>query len=324
MFKVIRTSIQSSILTAVFALSLCATPCDALELSFNFIYDSTFTTLAGSQETAAKADFAYVGNYIGSMINPTLGTPVTIDVDVTGSNDSGSGTLASAGSSFFTTANTFQAGLTQMKIQGTTKFWAGSEANASINFGQDWGYGGVVASNQFDFRYVLLHEMFHALGFYSLVNSLGESHFGGNNFSYYDQYVQGWDGSQYVNLVTRDGSGNPTGTIANAASAVVDSAHPLLFNGPNVTAQLGGPSELYTPSTFSQGSSISHYNYPGQLEYYATTTGAKTFGFSNLDQAFLKDFGYVVVPEPSTIVLTIVGIGVMFSVTRFRKPATPV
>lgn len=309
----------SPVIVCVF-LVLCQTPeILGVDVFFNFNYDSSFDTNAGANSSLAKSDFNYVANYLGTVIQSTSGNPVTVQVDVSSYNNISTPVLASAGSYLAATPNTFEKGFTQALIQGATKTWTGSEAVAQINFAYNWGFGGTVASNQIDFRYVLLHEMFHALGFYSVINASGTSDFGGNNFSYYDQFIQGWDGTQYVNLVTRNGLGNPTGTIANAAAAVVDSAHPLLFNGPNVVADLGQPAQLYTPATFNNGSSISHYNYPGQLEYYAIPgTGPLNFGFSSLDTAFLKDLGYVVVPEPGTVTLCLVGVGLL-AFAKLRK-----
>lgn len=302
---------------------LAEKPCLAVDVFFNYIYDASFTSNAGVHLADAQADFDYVGSYIGSIINSTNGSPVTVNVDVSGLNNPTSSTLASAGSLFYTTPNSFQAGLTQMKIQGVTPTWSVSEAVATLNFAYNWGYGGVVASNQLDFRYVLLHEMFHALGFNSLIGSNGQSYFGSNNFSYYDRFIYGWDGSQYVKFVNTDISGNPTGTMANAAGAVVDNAHPLLFNGPNVVAELGQPAQLYTPATFAEGSSISHYNYPGQLEYFAIPgTGPLNFGFSSLDLAFLKDFGYVVVPEPGSMLLGTFSMCLMVFLVRRTRTKT--
>jgi hypothetical protein len=159
--------------------------------------------------------------------------------------------------------------------------------------------------------------MFHAFGFESVVDASGSSPYG-NSYNDFDQYVQAWDGSNYVNLVNRDSSNIPTGVIANAGNAVVDTAHPLLFNGPNVRAYLGAAAELYTPGSFEPGSSISHYNYPGQLEYFQIGYGSQNFGFSGLDQAFLKDLGYLVVPEPGTWVLSVAS---LFMIVRVRRKA---
>ena len=111
----------------------------------------------------------------------------------------------------------------------------------------------------------------------------------------------------------------PTGVMTNAAAALTNNAHPVLFNGPNVVAYLGHAAKLYTPATWSGGSSISHKNYQGMLEYYAIPGyGPLNFGFSGLDVAFLKDMGYSVVPEPGTYVLTVMSLLVLMTARRCR------
>ena len=286
-------------------------PVQAGDLSFQFNYDSSFVTNAGSNLAAAESDFAFVGNYISSVVKSSFAGNAVIRVDVSGENNPTSGFLASASGLYYPN-DAFNKSLAQLAAQDNYVDPGGSsEGVGTINFSWAWGYGGNIAPNQLDFRWVLLHELFHVMGFESWVSSTGAS-YQNNVYSYYDQYIQGWDGSKYVNLVTRDASNTPTGVMANAANAVIDNAHPLLFNGPNVKAYLGQGAELYTPSVFADGSSVSHYNYPGQLEYFQIPGwGPLNFGYSGLDIAFLKDLGYSVVPEPGTYMMALAGFVVL-------------
>ena len=285
------------------------------DISFTFNYDASFTTSAGTHLTAAQSDFAFVGTYISSLVKTGFTGNADVQIDVSGSYDSSSGVVASAGG--YTNGNDgFEKSFTQLLVQDNEKnSFSLPEAFSSINFDWNWGYGGSTTSTEIDFRYVLLHEMFHALGFESVIDASGASTYG-NSYNDFDQYVKGWDGSKYVNLVDRDSSNIPTGVIANAANAVVDNAHPLLFDGPNVRAYLNAGAELYTPSVFEAGASISHYNYPGQLEYFQIGYGSKSFGFSGLDQAFLKDLGYTVVPEPGTCMLSVASLIILVGARR--------
>lgn len=295
-------------------------PVHAGDLSFQFNFDSSFVNNAGSNLAAAESDFAYVGNYIASVVKPSFAGNAVIRVDVNGENNPTSGFLASASGLYYTN-DAFNKSLAQLAVQDNFVDPGGSpEGISTINFSWAWGYGGNVAPNQLDFRWVLLHELFHVMGFESWISSTGSSYLN-NVYSYYDQYVQGWDGSKYVNLVTRDASNTPTGVMANAANAVIDNAHPLLFNGPNVNAYLGQGAELYTPSVFADGSSVSHYNYPGQLEYFQIAGWGPLYtGFSGLDIAFLKDLGYNVVPEPHTYIMGTAGlVALVVSRRKLRK-----
>lgn len=280
---------------------------NAVDVSFAFTFDSSYTSNAGSQLLPSENDFIFVGNYISSIIKPSFNGNAVIHINVSGLNNPSTNVLASASGYTFTSAG-FNPDLAQAAVQFNYVNNQGyPEAIADMNFAWNWGYGGNVASNQIDFRQVILHELFHAIGFQSNVDANGISQIAPLAYSYFDYYLQGWDGAQYVNLITRDANDNPTGVMANAAAALTDNAHPVLFTGPNVMAYLGQPAPLYTPSTWQSGSSISHYNYPGQLEYYAISGYGPLYnGFSGLDMAFLKDLGYVVVPEPSTYALAVV------------------
>jgi hypothetical protein len=114
--------------------------------------------------------------------------------------------------------------------------------------------------------------------------------------------------------------------MTNASAAVIDNVRPVQFRGPNVLSYLGNTTgqDMYTPSTFSDGSSIYHDNIVGDLMYYAIGQGPKPFGYSGLHLAFLRDLGYTVVPEPSTyafaavtvIVLAVIGRSKSASVSR--------
>jgi hypothetical protein len=298
-----RFKLRLAVCFSMIGLTLTGQGIHAGDISFWFNYDASFTTSAGSNLTAAQSDFAFVGTYISSLVKTGFTGNAVVQINVSGSNDSSSGVLANAGG-YANGNDGFEKSFTQLLVQDNIKnTFSFPEAFSTINFDWNWGYGGSTTSTEIDFRYVLLHEMFHALGFESVIDASGASPYG-KSYNHFDQYVQAWDGSKYVNLVDRDSSNIPTGVIANAANAVVDSTHPLLFDGPNVRAYLNAGAELYTPAAFEAGASISHYNYPGQVGYFQFGYGSKNFGFSGLDQAFLKDLGYTVVPEPGTYVLS--------------------
>lgn len=294
------------------------------EVTFVFNYEASFTTNAGGNLAAAQSDFSTIGTYLSSVIKTNGAFNKTVSVTVSGSNDPLSGTLASAGPLTFIGA-AFNKGVPQAMIQDDYVF-ASNAASATVNFGASWGFQNTVASNEYDFQYVLLHEMFHALGFSSYIDSNGTSEFAAppNNaplaYSYFDRYIQGWDGAAYTDFVTRAGN-TPTGFMAGGVAALTNSANPLRFVGPNVQALLGGPAQLYTPANWEPGSSVSHYNYPGLLEYYSVTPGNKNAVFGDLDVAFLADIGYTnVVPEPGAFMLTAIALAVGgYAVRRQRR-----
>ena len=280
------------------------------DVFFQFNYDASFDINAGANSAAAKSDFTYVANYLTSVLDSGVSGNVTVEVDVSGIYNASTGTLAYAGSSLYLT-NNFEPVFTQSHIQTGVKTWVGSDAGATVNFAQSLGYGGNVSSSQYDFRYILLHEMTHALGFVGLIGSTGASS-NPTTYSTFDSYLLGWNGSSYQNLVSRDGTGTPTGSMAGASAALINSAHPILFNGPNVTAYLGQAAQMFTPGSYLSGSSTYHTNYSNSLMYYSVSPGNKPFGYSGLDIAFMKDLGYTVtVPEPGSMGLAVVSLVVL-------------
>jgi len=287
------------------------------DVFFQFNYDASFDTNSGANSAAAKSDFTYVANYLTSVLDSGVTGNVTVEVDVSGIYNASTGTLAYAETSLYL-SNLFEPVLTQSHIQTGVKTWTGSDAGATVNFAQSLGYGGNVSSSQYDFRYILLHEMTHALGFVGLIGSNGLSSYP-TTYSTFDSYLLGWNGSSYQNLVSRDGTGTPTGSMAGASAALINSAHPILFNGPNVTAYLGQAAQMFTPGSYLSGSSTYHTNYSNSLMYYSVSPGNKPFGYSGLDMAFMKDLGYTVtVPEPSSMGLAVVSL-VILVVSQSRR-----
>ena len=67
------------------------------DIFFTFNYDTSFTTSAGTHLTAAQSDFAFVGTYISSLVKTGFTGNAVVEIDVSGSKDSSSGVLASAG-----------------------------------------------------------------------------------------------------------------------------------------------------------------------------------------------------------------------------------
>ncbi len=305
------TSIRSMIASAV-VLAAWLPGLQAGEITFSFTYDSAFNTAAGANLSAAQADMSYVGSYLSSVIKTSGDFNVTMKFAITGFSDNQTSNLGSAGSSFFGFSNSFNKTVTQTLAQeGTNPAGANADAgHATFNFGKTWGFGGIVESQQLDFRYVVLHEMTHAMGYIGLIGATGSTTAATPGFyGWMDQYMYGWNTTtqKYEPLVQE--INNVMVSMTGASAAVVNSVHPVQFRGTNVKNFLGvvdSGQNMYTPLPFSSGSSLYHVNVPSDLMYYQVGTGPKTFGYSGLDLAFLKDFGYVVVPEPGTYVLSCV------------------
>jgi autotransporter-associated beta strand protein/T5SS/PEP-CTERM-associated repeat protein len=263
------------------------------ELFFEFSYDASFDASAGSNAAAAKADFAFVGNYLSSTLRSSVPRDVTMTFTVSGTSDATSQYLGTGGPIFSGAANTFLKASGQTLAQtGRNPLSNGSAVGrATMNFAKSWGYGTEVSGTQYDFRYVVLHELTHALGFTGFITSSGSSATG--IYADFDRFLYGWNGTSYQRLVN-----NSFVPMANAAAAVVNTANPIAFYGPHVAALNGGSAQpMYTPSTFADGSSIYHVNVPSDLMYYQASLGPRSTAYSALDVAILKDLGYSVASQ---------------------------
>lgn len=129
----------------------------------------------------------------------------------------------------------------------------------------------------YDLYTAALHELLHALGFYSLINYNGSSVLG-TGFNYYSRYDQHLQTAGGTPLLTNSGSCSLYGYRFNAAltPSVVLSPGSTIYSCP-AGYQTGGISNhtacadavryvsgtmsapVYTPSCFEKGSSLSHF-----------------------------------------------------------------
>ena len=299
MFMNLSNSLRSTISMSLVVLLVCAGQPATLggNLFFQFTYDASFDANAGGNAAAARADFTYIGNYLTSNLRSSVPGDVTMTFGVSGTTDAASQYLGKGGPTFSGVANTFLKASGQTLAQtGRDPFSNGDAVGrATMNFAENtsrgyWGYGGVVSATQNDFRYVVLHELTHALGFTGLITSSGSSANG--IYADFDRFLYGWNGS-YQRLVS-----NSFVPMNNAAAAVVNNVNPIAFFGPHVAALNGGLAQpMYTPSTFADGSSIYHVDVPSDLMYYQASRGPRSTAYSALDIAILKDLGYSVASQ---------------------------
>ena len=87
----------------------------------------------------------------------------------------------------------------------------------------------------------------------------------------------------------------------------------IYFHGPNaVNVNGGNPLQVYSPPTYSPGSSISHLNDPDLVMYYAVAAGEEKRSYSSIELAILMDLGWdltaeglLAIPEPNTVYLSL-------------------
>lgn len=127
------------------------------------------------------------------------------------------------------------------------------EINSSVN----WYYGtdGNTPVYQYDLVTVILHEMFHGLGFFDSMNTSDDKSAGYYGFGpyplIYDTFVENVDGRRLTDTLAFE---NFSPALYSALTG-----NQLFFRGPLVSYHLsGGRVRLWAPSTWDPGSSVAH------------------------------------------------------------------
>lgn len=320
--------VKSILFASTLAFGFASQPAEAA-LSFTFNYLSPGQgfddpTLGTARKTALNeaADLlgAYFSNYTANLtydvISYSIDTP----------------TLASAGSSMFVVPGSFQQTAVQTKIlsNGATDI-NGANADGSIdwNFFEAWGLTDNISNSEFDFKSVAIHELLHSFGFSGNGHADGSGLVGNtpgtaDTWSIFDQFLT--DAAEET-LVS------PGGIFDTAKlAALTGGSGSVLFSGNNAKAANGGLGvNMYAPSSYDEGSSISHLDddtaaFSQMIMTSSVSAGLKTRELSAIEVGILKDIGYtqisapVVVPVPSAVWFMLTGMLGLLGFNR-RKEA---
>lgn len=304
--------------------ALCLSVPALAQVTFSFNFTDAANTgfndnsLGATRRAALQSAAGMLSNYFTGY------SARTVTLDVSSTNDSNSGTLASAGSYYFATANSFQKGLVASLIQTGNNFGQSVQGTVTWNFGHSWDYDDSVSAGTFDFKAVAIHELTHALGFASLIGSSGASELGDNTYSWFDKFLTNSSGNLSTGRLVNDSATYVGGSILSDGVG-----SDVFFSGANAKAAFGGnPVPIYSPASYLAGSSLSHLNtdYFTGTAYvmeHAVAAGPATRTLSAIELGILTDLGYSVsaIPEPATVAL---GLGVVvlgFVIVRRRRAA---
>lgn len=270
---------------------------------FNYGSGSNYWT------TDARNAMSAVAAWLSSNI--VVAAPVTLTYDVVGISAANTGTLASASTYFTSSSPGFYGTIVQTKVlTGVDANGSATDGQISWNFAYPWAYGANARNNQYDFTATAIHELLHTFGFLtgiadpSTVSS-------DRNYTTYDSFITNSAGTKVIgdNYVWNTSyTGNLTGSNGG-----------LYFSGPNAVAAYGGLVPIYTPSTWSSGSSVSHLsdtnpNSGDQVmnPYISYGVGARVL--SSVEVGILKDLGYTVNPQTPLYAFVVV-----VSIFGFRR-----
>lgn len=322
--------LKKSIITASVFAAMAAMPSQA-GVMFNFDYSSNTAGvgfLDSSEGVARRAALDTAGDMFSAMFGNYFSDSATLDISVTSTDDSTSGTLASAGSNLISTCpvsgGCVATEVVKTKLQtGVDANGAGLDGSVDVNWGWDWQLDpntpADATASEFDFFAALFHELTHALGFSSLIDQNGVGFFN-DEWSTFDTFLQDSTGAKVVtNAFFID---QP---VWDAAS-VGGTGNGLYFGGANAVAANGGNAvEIYSPTTWADGSSGSHIDgnpFPTDMMKYDRDFGPETRDYSAINVGILTDLGYTrvastSVPESSTLGLGLLGLAGLF--LRRRK-----
>lgn len=168
-----------------------------------------------------------------------------------------------------------------------------------INSNQSWylGTDGNVPGSRFDLTTVMLHEIAHNMGMISSYNDStglwGQAGTGGVlGLTLYDSYLSDQQGH-----TPKVGPNNDlvVGGFVVTSGANVDVTGTVYLDGPNASASNGGqPLPVYTPSSFDQGSSLSHPDngVPNATLYMSLSPGVAGWGLTAYEVGMMRDLGW--------------------------------
>ncbi|SCX90754.1 PEP-CTERM protein-sorting domain-containing protein [Nitrosospira sp. Nl5] len=283
-----------------------------------------------SRQTALNTAASKFSDMFGSHFSNSG----TVVLQATASDDANDDTLASAGSKLI---NLGGAGFNLGEVV-RTKLLTGTDLNGNnvdgsldVNFGNFWelDFNATPSNTEYDFYSALFHEFTHALGFTSTMGQSGEPIFGTQDtgsWSTFDSFLTDKNGARIIdpaNFALNQ-------ETWNAASIGGPSpAGGLFFDGANAVAANGGsPVGLYTPTTWEEGSSVSHLDdenpaLAGRMMLAASEAGPYARDYDAVEVGMLADLGYTVaaIPEPETYAMLLAGLGMIGWVVRRRKAA---
>ncbi|GAB7067721.1 hypothetical protein JCM12141A_20100 [Mycolicibacterium hodleri] len=253
-------------------------------------FDFNYTTGANTWTPARRAALKDAADAMTAYFLVTR--PVTLSYAVSGTSDPESDVLASAGSGLVGfSVPSFCPTVVQYKMtNGIDVNGAAADGILNWNWGYSWALGDSVASTEFDFRAIVIHELLHSFGFTSIAGAPGTNT--GTHWAVYDGYVVDDAGNP---VITKDFTWD-TAFDANLTGG--DGG--LYFAGPNAVAAYGGPVPVYTPAEFSN-SAVAHLDddtFTGanqQLMNAFSGTGPRLRTLSPIELGILKDIGYTVV-----------------------------
>ncbi|MCC5877426.1 MAG: hypothetical protein JJU11_14495 [Candidatus Sumerlaeia bacterium] len=263
----------------------------SIDITIHYFDSPGFGFLDEDHGEARRAMFHEVLIYVGSIFDEDG----ALRIEAKSTTDNTVSYHGRAGTYFFQ-EDGFQGGSALQSItQGREPDDDGFDMMVEMNFFRNWNMTlDPPASNELDLFSVLLHEVTHGLGFLSLSDVNGNSRFlpqGYNILSYYDKLMydrvqESMVFDENLNWIGDSFTGGPN-TIELRGELARDAFPEWLYP------------PIHTPTTYSQGSSLSHWQFvapiPSQsVMRHAISQGSTRRVYQDFEVGFLGDLGYTI------------------------------
>ncbi|UTA66795.1 T9SS type A sorting domain-containing protein [Emticicia sp. 21SJ11W-3] len=200
------------------------------------------------------------------------------------------------------------------------------EIEMKLNNGVNWSFNtdGRASAGRFDFTTVVLHEIAHGLGFSSSmkITNTTQGQYGQSGSNYiYDTFLQD---SGRIKLTDATVYGNPSTDLKTALTSNA------LYFGLKNTAFANSLPRIYAPTTFSEGSSISHFDentYPAGSDNSLMSPSVRTAEVNHkpgeLLLRALQEMGWYII-DPDGYIINSVEPGQQLNVLIFPNPVADV
>ena len=279
----------------------------------SFVFNYTTGSQYWTPEARAALQRA-ASNLLGQFI---VKTPVIVTYDIAGHSSSSSTTLAWVDSPLISSGAGFFPTVVQHKLlTGIDANGVAADGHIDWNFSYPWAFGDYVPGLQYDFTTVAMHELLHSFGFMSYVETTTTET--RRNWTLYDKFLQSNGGSRLIGSDFRFNSA----LVANLRGGNGG----IFLGGAGAVAAYGTPVPVYTPTTWTQGSSVSHVDskvFSGSnrvLMNPQVPTGLGPRTLSAAERGIMQDLGYTLAPIHATSALAFVG---FIFIRRKRAAAAP-
>ena len=244
----------------------------------------------------AKAAFNAAANVWANILNSDV--PITINAcwanlgssSILGYSGGGTSSRDFTGA---TRTNTWYSASLANALNGSDLVPSNFDMHITYNTNFSWYYGtdGNTPASQYDLMTVVLHEICHGLNFSGSMRYSGGIGYWGSYPNIYDVFMKDGSGTQLID----------TGTFPKYSIALGSAltSNDIWFHGTQAMAANGGQRvKMYTPSTWSSGSSYSHLDYntfngtSNQLMVFSVSAGESVHDPGGVTKGLLRDLGW--------------------------------